>query len=61
MAFCNVNQFRAKKLLKTKNIYSIEQVEQTFKSLTFYAWNILNIDSEKNLVRGSSTPSLYKS
>jgi len=56
---CNVSQF--KRLLKTKNIISIDQVEQVFKSSAYYDWNTLNIDIDLNLARGSSTPSIYKS
>jgi len=32
MVFCNVNQFKAKKLLKIRGITKSEQVEKTFKS-----------------------------
>jgi len=41
MAFCNVNQFKAKKLIKSKNITTIDQVERTFKSSAYFAWNML--------------------
>jgi len=57
MTFCNVSQFKAKRLLKT----SIEQVEQVFKSSAYFGWNTLNIDTNLNLARRSSTPSIYKS
>jgi len=59
MAFCNVKQYKAKRLFKTKNIISIEQVEQTFKSSAYYTWNLKFPESEENSMRGSSTLSLY--
>jgi len=39
MAFCNVNQFKVKRLMKDRKITNIKQVERTFKSSAFYAWN----------------------
>jgi len=61
MAYCNVNQFKAKKLLETRDINNIDQVEQEFKASVFYAWNIINIEQETSLMKGSSIPSLCKS
>jgi len=37
MAFCNINQYKAKRLVKARNIVNIEQVEQVFKASAFYA------------------------
>jgi len=42
MAYCNINQFNAKKLLKIRNITSCDQVERNFKSSAYLAWS--NID-----------------
>jgi len=60
MAYCNVYQFKTKKLLKARNITNILQVEQVFKSSAYYKWNTLNVDSEGNSVKGFSL-SLNKS
>jgi len=39
MAYCNINQYIAKKLAKTRNIVNCEQVEKNFKSSAYLAWN----------------------
>jgi len=47
MAYCNINQFNAKKLVKIRNITSPDQVERNFKSSPYLAWN--NIEyTQKN-------------
>jgi len=57
MAFCNVNQFLAKRLIKNKNLDSIEQVERTFKSSAYLAWNNTDFVSGLGTSEISSTPS----
>jgi len=51
---------KAKKLIKFKNITTMDQIERTFKSSAYYAWNMLNVDSEVDSVRGSSIVSSSK-
>jgi len=60
MAYCNINQFKAKKLIKARNITTIDQVERTFKSSAYFAWSLLGIDSEADSVRESSIASLRR-
>jgi len=60
MAYCNVNQFRAKKLLRARNIDNIDHIEHEFKASAYYAWNTINIEQEVNPTRGSSTSSMYR-
>jgi len=60
MAYCNINQFKAKKLIKARNITTMDQVERTFKSSAYFAWSLLGVDSEADSVRGSSIASLRR-
>jgi len=39
MAYCNVNQFTAKRLAKVRNITNCDQVDKNFKSSAYLAWN----------------------
>jgi len=39
MAYCNINQFNAKKFIKIRNITSPGQIERIFKSSAYLAWN----------------------
>jgi len=61
MAYCNINQFKAKKLIKSQNITTMDQVERTFKSSAYYAWNLLGVGSEADSIRGSFIVFLRKS
>jgi len=60
MAYCNINQYKAKRLIKIRNISNIEQAEQIFKSSTFSHGTARIWILEMNLTRGLSTPSLYQ-
>jgi len=55
MAFCNVSQFLAKRLIK--NISSLDQVERIFKSSAYLAWDNIDILSGFGASEISSTPS----
>jgi len=61
MAFCNINQYKTKRLIKARNIDSVEQVELTFKATAYYAWNAQDLAPGTNLLKRSSTLSLHKS
>jgi len=37
MAYCNINQFKTKKIMKSRDTNSLDQVDKFFKSSTFYA------------------------
>jgi len=56
MAYCNVSQFIAKKQIKINNICNFEQVEKTFKSSAYLAWN--NVDILSNHVYRKIVPLL---
>jgi len=58
MAYCNVSQFIAKKLIKKNNICSVEQVEKHFKSSAYLAWNNIDIFSNIGFSESESTPSV---
>jgi len=47
MAYCNVNQFTAKRLAKIRNIANCDQVERNFKSSAYLAWNNVELFSEE--------------
>jgi len=61
MAFCNINQYKAKRLIKARNIDNLEQVKLAFRASAYYTWSSQNPDPEINLLKESSTPSLHKS
>jgi len=58
MAFCNISQFRAKRLIKNKNITSLDQVEKIFKSSAYLAWDNTDLLSNYGNTETSSTPSV---
>jgi len=60
MAYCNINQYKAKRLIRIRNIDSIEQVELAFRASAYFAWSSQNPDSQINLLQGSFTSSLHK-
>jgi len=39
MAYCNVNQFTAKRLAKVRNITNCDQIDKNFKLSAYLAWN----------------------
>jgi len=57
MAFCNVSQFLAKRLIKKKNIIGLDHVERTFKSSAYLAWENIDIVSGFGTSEISSTSS----
>jgi len=57
MAFCNVSQFIAKRLIKKNNISSRDQVERVFRSSAYLAWDSVEIGSIFGSSEFSSTPS----
>jgi|GEM_PF-3730276 len=57
MAFCNVSQFNAKKLIKSKGIIKLEQVYKVFKSSAYLAWNNADIFSNLGTSENSYIPS----
>jgi len=46
MAYCNINQYVAKKLAKIRNIVSCDQVKKNFKSSAYLAWNSIDLSQE---------------
>jgi len=36
MAYCNINQFKAKRIMKSRDTNSLDQVDKFFKSSAFY-------------------------
>jgi len=61
MAFCNINQYLAKRQIKVNKISSLDQIEKTFKSCAYLAWDNVDIISNLGFSENSSTPSVVKS
>jgi len=57
MAYCNVNQFLAKRLIKKNNINNRDQVEKVFRSSAYLAWDNIDLMSGIGSSEISSTPS----
>jgi len=38
MAYCNINQYKVKRLIRVRNIENLEQTELVFKASAYYAW-----------------------
>jgi len=53
MAYCNVSQFIAKKHIKNNNICNLDQVEKTFKSSAYLAWDNTDILSNFGMSKNS--------
>lgn len=54
IAYVNVSRLNAIRLIKSRNINSLDQVESSFKSLAYKGWDLRNLDSIS--VRGQSQP-----
>jgi len=61
MAYCNINQYIAKKLVKIRNITSYNQVEKNFKSSAYLAWDNVDFSQEESKPVGRVTPSTFRS
>jgi len=59
MAFCNTSQYIAKRLIKNKNIINSDQVEKTFKSSAYLAWDNTDRLSNYGNTETCSTPFIY--
>jgi len=57
MAYCNINQYVAKKLAKIRNIVSCDQVEKNFKSSAYLAWSNVDFSQDDPGPRASDTAS----
>jgi len=61
MAYLNTNQFTARKVLKSKNIMRLDQIDSLLRSSAYYAWNHFDFPPDSGGGPGDfSTPSIRK-